>query len=130
LNGVLFQVLTTLRGQSKRFLCLVSLSFSLRSPWRGVIIVYMKLKQMSIQTVECVNLTDIAIVIGEDIDDLAEKIGLDWFTWGDTDRALVALPKILGLLEEHEEEAVMEALWDIIGTDVKAAAKVFVDLAH
>jgi len=24
----------------------------------------------------------------------------------------------------------MEALWDIIGTDVKAAAKVFVDLAH
>lgn len=95
-----------------------------------VIIVYMKLKQMSIQTVECVNLTDIAIVLGEDIDDLAEKIGLDWFTWGDTDRALVALPKILGLLEVHEEEAVMEALWDIIGTDVKAAAKVFVDLAH
>lgn len=108
----------------------MSLSFSLRSPWRGVIIVYMKLKQMSIQTVECVNLTDIAIVLGEDIDDLAEKIGLDWFTWGDTDRALVALPKILGLLEVHEEEAVMEALWDIIGTDVKAAAKVFVDLAH
>lgn len=90
----------------------------------------MKLKQISIQTVECVNLTDIANILGEDIDNLSEKICLDWFTWGDTDRALVALPNVLGLLDLHEEEVVMEALWDIIGTDVEAAAKVFVDLAH
>jgi hypothetical protein len=83
---------------------------------------------MTIQTTKHFNLSDIATTLGVDPEDLAE-LADGAFTWGDTDCALVSLPKFLGLLEESEEETVMEVLWDIIGTEPAAAAEYFVNLA-
>ena len=83
---------------------------------------------MTIQTTKHFNLSDIATTLGVDAEDLAE-LADGAFTWGDTDCALVSLPKFLGLLEVSEEETVMEALWDIIGTEPAAAAEYFVNLA-
>ena len=82
---------------------------------------------MTIQTAQYIKLSDIAAVLGVDVDDFSETFS-DIYTWGDVDKSLVLLPEFLGQLEEHEEEVVMEALWDIIGTDVRDAAKYFVSL--
>ncbi len=83
---------------------------------------------MNIHTARYINLSDIATVLGVDVDDLAE-LADGGFTWGDTDHALVNLPRFLGLLEVHDEETVMETLWDIIGTEPAAAADYYVNLA-
>ena len=82
---------------------------------------------MNIHTAKYFNLSDIATVLGVDVDDLAE-LADGGFSWGDTDCALVTLPRFLGLLEESDEETVMEALWDIIGFEPAAAAEYFVNL--
>lgn len=83
---------------------------------------------MNIQTAPFINLSEIATILGEDIDDLTELVD-GVFTWGDTDVALVSLPRFLGELSEEDEEVVMEALWDVIGTDTRDAMKYFVNLA-
>lgn len=83
---------------------------------------------MNIQTAKYFNLSDIATVLGEDFDDLAELVDGGFASSGDTEVALVTLPKFLGLLEEHQEDTVMEALWDIIGKDSAAAGEYFVNL--
>lgn len=83
---------------------------------------------MKIETAQYIKLSDIATVLGVDVDELAELADGE-FSWGDTDCALITLPKFLGLLEEAEEEAVMEALWDIIRTETKETSRYFVDLA-
>lgn len=83
---------------------------------------------MNIQTAKYFNLSDIATVLGEDFDDLAELVDGGFASSGDTEVALVTLPKFLGLLEEHQEDTVMEALWDIIGKDSAAFGEYFVNL--
>lgn len=83
---------------------------------------------MTIQTAKYINLSDIAAILDEDVNDLSELIN-GAFTWGDTDMALVSLPRFLGELSQPEEEVVMEALWDIIGTDVRDAMNYSVNLA-
>jgi predicted XRE-type DNA-binding protein len=82
---------------------------------------------MKIHTAKYISLSEVATVLGVDRDDLAELADGE-FTWGDTDISLVSLPKFLGLLEMHEEETIMESLWDIIGTEL-AAADYYVNLA-
>ena len=83
---------------------------------------------MTIQTAQYINLSDIATVLGVDVDDFSETF-TDTYTWGSVDKSLLSLPEFLSQLEVHEEEAVMESLWDIIGTDARDAAKYFVNLA-
>lgn len=83
---------------------------------------------MTIQTAQYIKLSDIAAVLGVDVDDFSE-IFSDIYTWGDVDKSLVLLPEFLGQLTDTEEETVMEALWDVIGTDVRNLVKYHVDLA-
>lgn len=83
---------------------------------------------MKIYTTKHFNLSDIAPLIGEDMEGLGERLS-DTFTWGDTDASLVRLPLFLAQLEESEEESIMEALWDIIGTSPADAYEYFVNLA-
>lgn len=83
---------------------------------------------MNIHTAKFINLSDIAPLIGEDVEGLGERLS-DVFTWGDTDLSLVRLPLLLAQLEESEEETIMEALWDIIGTNPADAFEYFVNLA-
>jgi hypothetical protein len=81
---------------------------------------------INLKTVKYFKLTQIAELLGEDIDDLSESLD-GAFTWGDTDLALVNLPRFLAELEVHEEETIMEALWGIIGTQPEDAAEYYVN---
>jgi|LakMenEpi03Aug12_release.lakeMendotaPanAssembly.Ray.scaffolds.fasta_scaffold2984721_1 hypothetical protein len=82
---------------------------------------------MNIHTAKYVNMSDIAEVLGIDVDDLAEQF--DEYTWGDTEMAFITLPVFLRNLDINDEETVMESLWDIIGTEPAAAAEYYVNLA-
>jgi hypothetical protein len=82
---------------------------------------------MNIHTAKFFNLSDIAPLIGEDVEGLRERLS-DTFTWGDTDASLVRLPLFLAQLEESEEETIMESLQDIIGTSPADAFEYFVNL--
>ena len=82
---------------------------------------------MNIHTAKYVNMSDIAEVLGIDVDDLAEQF--DEYTWGDTEMTFISLPAFLRNLDVNDEETVMESLWDIIGTEPAAAADYYVNLA-
>lgn len=80
-----------------------------------------------IHTVKYINLSDISACVGEDLESFSERLS-DFYTWGDTDIVLVNLSGVLRVLNISEEENVMEALWDIIGTTPEDASKYFVNL--
>lgn len=82
---------------------------------------------MNIHTTKFFNLSDIAPLIGEDVEGLGERLS-DTPIWEDRDASLVRLPLFLAHLEMSEEKTIMEALWDIIGTSPADAYEYFVNL--